>query len=61
MPEYRAYTLGPDGLILSSKGFAADDDMAAREQARQLVDGHDVELWAGERLVVRMNTGRSVS
>jgi hypothetical protein len=27
------------------------DDDAAKECAKQLVDGHDIELWAGNRKV----------
>jgi hypothetical protein len=50
MPDYRAYIIGLDGRV--QKAIALDDcedDAAAMERARQLVDGHDVELWQNER------------
>jgi hypothetical protein len=50
--EYRAYVIGPDGHIIGlANGFVAANDDAAIERARQFVDGHDVELWSGVRLV----------
>jgi hypothetical protein len=30
------------------------DDAEAIDKAKRLVDGHDVELWSGERLVTRL-------
>jgi hypothetical protein len=48
MPEYRAYTVGPDGHVLGAPAIlTADDDQKAVEKAQSLVDGHDVELWTG--------------
>jgi hypothetical protein len=52
--EYRAYIIDPDGHILRSNGFAATSDDAAFEYARRFVDGHDVELWSGARLVGKL-------
>ena len=31
------------------------DDEAAISSAERLVDGHDVELWSGERFVVKLD------
>jgi hypothetical protein len=45
MQEYRAYILGPDGLIQGRVDIVCSDDEAAKEQAKQLVNGHDIELW----------------
>jgi hypothetical protein len=45
MGEYRAYILDADGRIASAVNFESDDDESARVKAKQLVDGHDVELW----------------
>ena len=45
MRDYRAFVIGADGHIRDRFEFWAEDDDAAKEQARQLVDGHDVELW----------------
>jgi hypothetical protein len=47
MQEYRAYLVGSDGNIIHRIDFVCRDDEAAKERAKQLVDGHDVELWNG--------------
>jgi hypothetical protein len=54
--EYRAYVLGPDGHFLLSEEFVAANDDAAFEHVRQFVDGHDVELWSGERFVAKLKS-----
>jgi hypothetical protein len=51
MPEYRAYQVGLDGRIVGFEPMVCADDSEATERARRLVNGHDVELWSGERLV----------
>ena len=51
MPEYRAYIMGDDGHILRPVNLVCEDDEAAKEKARQLVQSHDVELWQCERRV----------
>jgi hypothetical protein len=43
--EYRAYILWPDGKIRKAVELVCDDDETAKAYAKQLVDGHDVELW----------------
>jgi hypothetical protein len=45
LQHYRAYIMGWDGHILSMVELHCANDEAAKERARQLVDGHDVELW----------------
>jgi hypothetical protein len=58
MREYRAYILGVDGhRFLRVKDFLSDqrDDAAALSAAKQLADGHEVELWDGGRLVARLS------
>lgn len=52
MPEYRAYFVGDDDHFTGFEGFTSSDDTEATEKAKCLVDGHDVELWSGSRLVV---------
>jgi hypothetical protein len=54
--EYRAYIIGRDGHFLCSKEFVAEHGDDALEHARRLVDGHDVELWSGERLVAKLKS-----
>jgi hypothetical protein len=55
MAEYRAYVIGEDGRVRSSRGFVCDDDADATVWAKQLVDGHDTELWSGERFMTRID------
>ena len=57
MPEYRAYKVGVDGHFIGYEPlFCANDDDAVAK-ACSLMDGHDIELWSGPRLVVRLNHG----
>jgi hypothetical protein len=51
MSEYRAYILDRNGKIISAVEFVGLDDEAAKENAKRLVDGHDVELWQCARVV----------
>jgi hypothetical protein len=58
MRDYRAYILRIDGhRFLKVADFSSDypDDAAAMNAARQLVDGHDVEVWDGARLVAQFS------
>jgi hypothetical protein len=58
MPDFRAYILGRDGhRFLRVSEFSSDhaDDATALCAAKKLVDGHDVELWDGGRLVGRLD------
>lgn len=51
MPDYRAYLIGSDGHFHKAQALQCTDDEAAKEAAKQLVDGHDVELWQLDRKV----------
>jgi hypothetical protein len=51
MSEYRAFIIGTDGRFLRAIELACPDDDSAKEYASQLVDGHDVELWQGDRKI----------
>ena len=55
MPEYRVYVIGSDGHFRSSLELECADDDEAMEQAKMLVDGHDVELWQRARKVARFD------
>jgi hypothetical protein len=55
MPDYRAYLVGLDGHFVKCEGFSCQDDSQAVARAKQLVDGHDVELWSCERFVIRLS------
>ena len=51
MPDYRVYVVGTDGHFFDAVPLECADDSEAMEQAKQLVDGHDVELWQRDRKV----------
>jgi hypothetical protein len=55
MVDYRAYTVGADGHFIGFEPMICADDVEAIEKAKRLVDGHDVELWSGARLVIRIS------
>jgi len=55
MPEYRIYTIGSDGHFYSSVALECADDDDATEQAKQLIDGHDAELWQRDRKIGRFD------
>jgi hypothetical protein len=55
MPEYRAYTVGPDGHFAGFEPIVCRDDAEAVSTAKRLLDGHDIELWSGERFVIKLS------
>jgi hypothetical protein len=55
MNEYRLYKVGEDGHFIGFEPLICADDAEAIEKAKRLVDGHDVELWSGPRLVIRLD------
>jgi hypothetical protein len=54
MIEYRAFTLGEDDHITASRAVTCSNDGDAIIWAKQLIDGHDIELWHGDRFVIRL-------
>ena len=55
MTGYRLYGLDGVRKVASGEWFDADDDEAANEVAKNMMDGHDCELWQGRRLVARLD------
>ena len=51
MQAYRAFILGPDGRVQESVDLLWENE----GEAKQLVDGHDVELWQRDRKIERFN------
>jgi hypothetical protein len=51
MAEYRAYLIGEDGHFIDAIPLVCADDAEAMEKTKQLIDGHDVELWQTTRKV----------
>ena len=63
MRDYRAYILGVDGhRFVRVNDFSNDqvDDASALSAAKQLVDGHEVELWDCGRLVALLSSNGEV-
>jgi hypothetical protein len=55
MADYRAYRVGIDGHFIGYEPLVCrDDDEAVAKARKQLVDGHDIELWSGPRFVIRL-------
>ena len=54
MAEYRAYTVDRDGHFLGFEPLVCATDAEAIDQAKRLVVNHAIELWSGERLVIRL-------
>ena len=50
---YRAYLIGKGDRIENATHILAENDEEAVKQARQLVDGHAVELWDRSRMIAR--------
>lgn len=51
--DYRADIVDADGGMLRVIDLVCPGDEVAKEHARSLVDGHDVELWHGSRMVAK--------
>ena len=51
MPKYLAYSVGLDGQLEGSVTLDCVDDEDAMDQARQLVDARDIELWQRARKI----------
>lgn len=51
---YRAYMIGDGGRVETATPLEALDDETAIEQARQLMDGHLIELWDRTRLIAKL-------
>jgi hypothetical protein len=55
--EYRAYVVDRDGHLSGFEPLVCTGDEEAIEKAKSLVDGHDIELWSGTRLVILLKHG----
>ena len=55
MPHYVAYFIGSDGQFQNATELDCIDDEAAKEYAKQLVNGHDLELWQRARIVAKFS------
>lgn len=57
MEEYRIYIIGPDGHVIGRTDLLCEDEDAAKERARQLLDGYDLEVWQGSRRLASFKHG----
>ena len=55
MSDYRVYIIGADGHVVRAIQLNCRDDNAAIESAKQLINGHDIELWQRDRRVARFD------
>jgi hypothetical protein len=51
MDGFYAYVVDPNGHVVSRVDLELESEEAAIERAKQLVDGHDVELWQRDRKI----------
>ena len=54
MGEYRIFTVDRDARLVSYRKFSCKDDGEAIVWAKHLLDHSPVELWSGDRLVIRL-------
>lgn len=58
MDGFYAYILDKDGRVVNRVDLALDSEEDAKERAKQLVDGHDVELWQLDRKIATFSRNR---
>jgi hypothetical protein len=59
VPRYQIYVLGiGDEIEDVAAVIACDNDQEAIRKVRLLVDSHEIELWAGSRIVHRLHPAR---
>jgi hypothetical protein len=57
MSDYRVYAVGLDDHFVDAPIILRrGNDQAAIEEAHAMVDGHDLELWDGARLVATIRS-----
>jgi hypothetical protein len=49
--EYRAFVIGADGHVVDRYDLFCASQDEARDRAKQLVDGQDIELWRGAQKI----------
>jgi hypothetical protein len=55
MVQYRVYIIGRDGHFQKFVPLDCTDDSEAKKQAKQLVNGYDVELWQYGRKIAKFD------
>jgi hypothetical protein len=54
LPEYRAYIVGSDGHFIGFEPLVCRDDGEDVSKAKKFLDGHDIEVWCADRLVIHL-------
>jgi len=54
MTEYRAYVIGSDGHVVSATALVCENDEQATAEIRTFLLERTVELWSGDRFVIRL-------
>jgi hypothetical protein len=54
--QYRVYVLDKNDHIVRRIDLEAEGDTGALDIAQQYVDGHDIELWQGYRIIRRLKS-----
>lgn len=49
--DYRVFVLGTDGHVKARHDLHCATEDEAKERAKQLVDGYDVELWHRDKKI----------
>lgn len=61
MPVFRVYFMDADGRTSGPPEILnCTDDQEATEKSRQFVNGRDLQLWEGARLVAKFAQGKPV-
>jgi len=61
MTEYRVFTIGRDAHFVSFRKFTCNNDTDAIVWAKHLIDLYPVELWNGDRFVIRLEPRPSLN
>lgn len=55
MTAYRLYQIGPEGRIdAPAEIIECDSDAEVIARAKAMMDGHNIEIWDGARVVVKL-------
>jgi hypothetical protein len=55
MPHYRIYEVGQDNRIVGPpRVITCDNDQEALQRTKSFLDGQDIELWDGARLIAKL-------
>jgi hypothetical protein len=56
VPHYRIYKLADNRIVGVPATVEYDSDRDVTEHAKQILDGQDIEVWDGPRVVVRLKS-----